>query len=137
MFKSYNYYINKNYINEGFIQGFVSDNDIDFLDFINKYDYLESDIKNIEKYKNCNKAYISVIYMDKQFRGNKNGTLLLEQMLFNIYKDYNVKYIFLISYNEELNNFSLIKWYNSYGFYEIANKSNCPLMVLEDDSLLN
>lgn len=136
MFKEYGCCINYDNLNEGFIQGFVSDEDDIFFDFLKSYDYIESDIEFIDKYKNCKKAYISNLYIDEEYRGNKYGTLLLNEILLDIYSDYDVKYIFLICYNIEQNSFSLQNWYQSYGFVAIANKMNCPLMVLDNNSII-
>lgn len=133
MFQSYKHYLLDESTYFGFIEGFISDNDSDFIDILNKYDYSMLDVHNIEIYKSCKKAYISIIYINEEFRGNKIGTKLFEKFLIDAFSNYDVEYIFLISYNLEPNNFILQDWYKSYGFQSIANKNNCPLMVLKEN----
>ena len=108
-------------------------------------------IKLIKKYKKCivlslclimimsvgiiisklssNKNDIEVIQINDE-QMNKQYQLLLE----NLFDYEDSKYLFLICDNIEHNEFSLQKWYESYGFKVITNKFKCPLMVLEKDN---
>lgn len=119
---------------EGSIYGYLSDNDVQFLNFLEKNDYYEEDFDSLEKYKNCTKAYICNLYVEEEYRGNGNGGYLMDEILEQMYYTTDAKFVFLVCDNIESNDFSLQKWYESYGFKVIADKFNCPLMLLEDDS---
>lgn len=120
---------------EGSIFGYISDNDINFFNFLEKNDYYEEDFDSLEKYKNCTKAYICNLYVDEEYRGNGNGGHLMDEILEQMFYSLpDVKFVFLVCDNIESNNFSLQKWYESYGFEVIADKFKCPLMVLENES---
>ena len=121
---------------EGSIFGYISSDDENFINFLEKNDYFEEDFTSLDMYKNCTKAYICNMYVEEEHRGEGNGTFLMNEMLEQLYYSTNARFVFLICDNIESNDFSLQKWYESYGFEVIANKYKCPLMVLgstEDD----
>ena len=118
---------------EGSIFGYISDCDDNFLNFLENNDYFEEDFDSLEKYKNCIKAYICNMYVNEEYRGDGNGKYLMNEILEDMYYSNSANYVFLICDNIESNDFSLQKWYESYGFKVIKDKYNCPLMVLGSD----
>lgn len=132
MYEEFEIIMNNN-SDEGSIFGYISDCDENFLNFLEKNDYFEEDFISLEKYKNCKKAYICNLYIEEEYRGNGNGTYLMNEILEDMYYSTDVKYVFLVCDNIESNNFSLQKWYESYDFEVIADKYRCPLMVLGSD----
>lgn len=118
---------------EGSVFGYISNNDDNFLNFLEKNDYYEDDFNSLDEYKNCSKGYICNMYVEEEYRGEGSGTLLMDYIITDLTYDNDLKYIFLVCDNIQSNNFSLQKWYESYGFKVIADKFNCPLMVMSVD----
>lgn len=132
VYETYERVINEN-PDEGCVYGFLSNSDEIFINFLENNDYYEEDFTSLDEYKNCTKAYISNMYIEEEYRGNGNGSILLGEALGELFDYSDAKYAFLVCDNIQHNEFSLQKWYESYGFKVIADKFDCPLMVLEKE----
>ena len=105
-----------------------SDNNRDKLEYyLSKHDYALSDLSN-STYEQF--AVLESIQVDSAYRGNDYGNELMEDFIFRLKQEDVPDLVILVADSITKNEFDLIRWYENWGFFVVANNHDCPLMIL-------
>ena len=103
-------------------------------EFLNNWLYKEKinqeSIDKINNIVNYPVAILYNIYVEEDFMNLGYGN---EGMYSFLSEAHEAKYIILIADIYEGNKFSLVKWYEKFGFKIIGETNSCPLMLLKNE----